>query len=75
MLDLGQTLSLLANAGVIAGLLLLAVQIRQSNDLIAEEITRSRAESGSGDVSELQRRVGRSHQLTVNRQTCAFDGE
>ena len=44
-LDLGQILSLLANAGVIGGLLLLAVQIRQSNDLIADEVIRGRADS------------------------------
>ena len=44
-LDLGQSVTVLANLGVIAGILLLVLEIRQNNDLMAEEAQRARAES------------------------------
>ncbi len=44
-IDLGQGLGILANLGVIAGILLLFLEIRQNNDLIAEEAQRARTES------------------------------
>ena len=44
-LDFGQTISLIANVGVIAGILLLVVEIRQNNDLLMEEAQRARSES------------------------------
>ena len=36
--DLGQTTTVIANVGVIAGLLFLAVQLRQNNDLLGIEL-------------------------------------
>ena len=44
-IDLGQTVTILANLGVIAGILFLAVEIGQNNELMAEEAERARAES------------------------------
>ena len=44
-LDIGQTLTILANVGVIAGILFLAVELRQNNDLMTDEAERARAES------------------------------
>ena len=39
-LDLGQTLSILANAGVIAGIVFLGLELRQNNELMAAEARR-----------------------------------
>ena len=44
-LDLGQSIGILANVGVIAGMLFLAVELRQNNELMTDEAERSRAES------------------------------
>ncbi len=44
-LDVGQLASILANLGVIAGILLLVVEIRQNNNLVAEEAQRACGES------------------------------
>ena len=44
-LDLGQTISVLANVGVIAGIVFLGIEIGQNNDLMREEAERARAES------------------------------
>ena len=43
--DVGQLVSILANLAVFAGILLLVVEIRQNNDLMAEEAQRARGES------------------------------
>ena len=44
-LDLGQTISILANVGVIAGIVFLGIELRQNNELMEEEAQRARAES------------------------------
>ena len=36
-IDIGQSLSILANAGVIAGIVFLGIEIRQNNELLAAE--------------------------------------
>ena len=36
-LDLGQTITILANIGVIAGIVFLGLEIRQNNELMAAE--------------------------------------
>ena len=38
-IDLGQTVQIVANVGVIAGLIFLAVEIKQNNDLLESEAT------------------------------------
>ena len=42
---LGQSLTILANLGVIAGIVFLAIELRQNNELMADEAERARAES------------------------------
>jgi UDP-N-acetylglucosamine pyrophosphorylase len=42
-IDLGQTITILANLGVIIGIVLLAVELRQNNELLAAEARRTRA--------------------------------
>ncbi len=42
-LDLGQIITLTANLGVIAGILLLVVEIRQNNELMGEDAQRARS--------------------------------
>ena len=44
-LDFAQTIGLLANIGVIVGILFLAVEVGQNNELMADEAERVRAES------------------------------
>ena len=48
-LDLGQTITILANLGVIAGIVLLAIEMRQNNELLAaqdkSELSRQQAAS------------------------------
>ena len=43
-IDLGQTIQILANVGVIAGILFLAVEIRQNNELLATQARYERAD-------------------------------
>ena len=44
-IDLGQAIGILANVGVIAGIVFLAVELRQNNELLATQITATRAAS------------------------------
>ena len=44
-IDLGQTIGILANVGVIAGIVFLAVELRQNNELLATQITATQAAS------------------------------
>ena len=44
-IDFGQTISIVANLGVIAGILLLVLEIRQNNELMSDEAQRARSES------------------------------
>ena len=44
-IDLGQTITILANIGVIAGIGFLALEVHQNNELMSAEARRSRTES------------------------------
>ncbi len=44
-LDLGKTISVSANIGVIAGIVFLAMELSQNNELMIDEAERARAES------------------------------
>ncbi len=44
-IDLGRTLSVLANLGVITGIVFLGVELRQNNELLVKEAQRARAQS------------------------------
>ena len=44
-IDLGQTITILANIGVIAGIDFLALEVHQNNELMSAEARRSRTES------------------------------
>ena len=49
-LNLAQTLGLLANAGVIAGIVFLAVELRQNNDFMAAEARANRMDIRRGSI-------------------------
>ena len=49
-IDLGQTISIIANLGVIAGIVFLAVEIRQNNELLRAGARESQAESRAGTL-------------------------
>ena len=44
-IDPGQTITILANAGVIAGIAFLGLELQQNNELLVQEAQRSRAEA------------------------------
>ncbi len=44
-IDLGQTVTILANVGVIAGIVFLAVELQQNNELLRVEVELSRNET------------------------------
>ncbi len=73
-IELGQTVSILANAGVIAGILFLVFELRQNNDLLRSE-ARSNLDANrvsmqqnivedSGGIAELMYRARMGEQLT-----------
>ncbi len=71
-IELGQAIGILANIGVLGGLLLLAFELRQNNELMAAEgrfnrVTIVNAAWGSwavdGDLTELRVRAGNNEEL------------
>jgi len=46
--ELGQTVSMLANIGVIAGIIFLGLEIQQNTEMIRAQITQSRADAAIG---------------------------
>ena len=50
-IDLAQTIQLLANVGVIAGIVFLAVELRQNNDLLGTQVRRDRLVSRSAPTA------------------------
>ncbi len=53
-IDLGQAVGLLANLGVIAGILFLAIEIRQNNELLASQARRDQLDArGAAGILEL----------------------
>jgi len=53
-IDLGQTIVILANVGVIAGIVFLAVEIRQNNRIVQAQ---TRAQIASESADHLMRRA------------------
>ena len=80
-IDLGQTITILANVGVIAGIIFLGVELRQNNELMAAEARfnrvmmsnegwRSLAENG--DLTELRVRAWNNEALTEAEQMRVY---
>ncbi len=76
-LDLGQSLGILANVGVIGGILLLAYELRQNNDLMAAEARFNRLAivstawarlAENGELTELRLRADNQETLTEVEQ-------
>ena len=82
-LDLGQIVSILANLGVIAGIVFLAIEIRQNNELLRSEARESQVESragslerwaADGELMQLRLRASDGEQLTTAEEwRVAFD--
>ena len=73
-LDLGQIISIFANLGVIAGIIFLAIEIRQNNELLRAAARESQVESRAGslerwaenhELMELRLRANNGEQLTT----------
>jgi len=62
-IDLGQTIAILANIGVIAGIVFLAVETRQNNRLLAMESNLARTEAYIGRTAAA---VTEMHQLALS---------
>jgi len=54
-LDLGQTITILANLGVIAGIALLAVELGQNNDLLSTQVRSERSVRATAFTEEIFR--------------------
>ena len=54
-IDLGQTITILANVGVIAGIVFLGFELRQNNEIL---LANSRVALGVGDLGLLDRVIG-----------------
>lgn len=52
-IDIGQTISVLANVGVIAGIVFLAIELRQNNELLRAEARAARTASRQGNAELL----------------------
>ena len=70
---LGETLAILANVGVIGGILLLVYELRQNNDLMAAEarfnrltmaVDSWRFNAGNGDLAELRAKARNGEALS-----------
>jgi len=49
-IELGQTISILANLGVVAGIVFLAIELRQNNDQLAAQITINQHQIRTADI-------------------------
>ena len=77
-IDLGKTMTMVANVGVIGGILMLAYELRQNNELIAAEARQVRTSmvidswrfaAENGDLAELRGREKNGEEMTdVERQ-------
>ena len=72
-IDLGQAVSVLANVGVIAGIVFLAVELRQNNELLETEARRglmqnridsNRVWAADGDLMQLRQKAHNGEPLT-----------
>ncbi len=57
-IDLGQGIGILANVGVIAGIIFLAVELRQNNDQLAAQITINQHEIRTNDIGRFAQDAG-----------------
>ena len=74
-LDLGQSITILANVGVIAGIIFLAVELRQNNELLEAEVSyskynvdyerRRRMIENSGGISDISVKNQQGEELTA----------
>ena len=80
-IDLGQTISILANIGVIAGIIFLGVELRQNNELLRSDATRgymiNRVETNqrladSTEIVPLRLKAARGEPLTDAEVTRLF---
>ena len=53
-IDLGQTINILANVGVIAGIVFLAFELQQNNELLGAQIQAYRFETYRGFANGIQ---------------------
>ena len=76
-IDLGQTTSILANLGVIAGIVFLAVQLRQNNDLLAAQARRDQLEARTAtglvelsqvDIAQINYKAASGQPLTAEER-------
>ena len=79
-LDLAQSLRLLANAGVIAGIVFLAIELRQNNELMEAEARFNRLSiqtgsntllAGNTDLAQILAKANRNEELTDAEQLQA----
>ena len=52
-IDLGQTITILANVGVIAGIVFLGIELQQNNELLSSQIRSTRVENRLSLVDRL----------------------
>ncbi len=81
--DLGQSIGVLANLGVIAGIVFLAIEIRQNNELLRAGARESQVESRAGslerwaedgEMMQLRLKASEGAQLTTAEEwRVAFD--
>ena len=74
-IDLGQTFGILANVGVIAGIIFLAVELQQNNELLEAEVSyskysvdyerRRRMIENSGGISDISVKNRQGEELTA----------
>ena len=83
-IDIGQTITILANVGVIAGIVFLAFELRQNNSLLAAQASFSRlsiaTERRARLLEELRRESESGGLWLLNRlseavRTCPINGE
>jgi hypothetical protein len=81
-IDLGQTITILANLGVIAGIVFLGYELRQNNSLMAAEarfnrltmaVDSWRFNAGSSELAELRDR-GRNNETLSGAEQWRLDG-
>ncbi len=81
-IDLGQTIQIVASLGVIGGILLLAYELRQNNELLLAEAGQRALENragtlrgwadDSGDLMQLRLKAVRDDQLTTEEEWRVF---
>ena len=79
--NLGQSITILANVGVIAGIVFLGIELRQNNDQLAVQIILSRNDNRANDIvrfategelAEMQVKLKRNQELSEVEYERAF---